>query len=70
MFMTEHSLTHSWKRLFEKLIATQLVKNILLSLWNPKVHYHVHKGLPLDPTLSQPNPVCLIDPHLLKVIYD
>jgi hypothetical protein len=44
-----------------------LSKNILLSLWNPKVQHHVHKSPALDPFLSQPNPVRPIDPYLPKV---
>jgi hypothetical protein len=55
------------RALFEKLIVTRLVKKYPAFLWNPKVYYRVHKSPPLDPILSQPNPVRPIDPHLPKV---
>jgi hypothetical protein len=61
-------LLNAWCRtLFEKLIVTQLVKKYPAFLWNPKVHYSIHKSPTLDPILSQPNPVRLIDPYLRKV---
>jgi len=60
-----HALTPWCRTLFEKLIVTHLVKkDILLSLWNPKVHYRVHRSPPLDPML---NPVRPIDSYLPKV---
>jgi hypothetical protein len=60
-----------WCRiLFEKLIVTQLVKKYSAFLRNPKVHHRVHKSPILDPILSQPNPVRLIDPYLPKVHLD
>jgi hypothetical protein len=55
-----------WRRIFEKLIVTQLVKKYPAFLWNPKVHYRVQKSPLLDPILSQLNSVRPIDPHLSK----
>jgi hypothetical protein len=58
------------QEIIEKLIITQLVKKYHAFLQNPKVHHRVHKSPPLDPILSQPNPVRPIDHYLPKVHFN
>jgi hypothetical protein len=39
-------------------------------LWNPKVHYRVHKSPPLASILSEFNPVEAISSYLSKIYFN
>jgi len=45
-------------------LASQEIPRLL---WNPKIHYRVHEGQPLVPTLSQVNPVHIFLPYFPKI---
>jgi hypothetical protein len=62
-----HYLLHGAGYYFKSWVRLSLSKKCTAFLWNPKVHYSVHTSPPLDPILSQVNPVRPIDPYFTKI---
>jgi hypothetical protein len=50
-----HSVNPSWEE--NRCSANQEICHLL---WNPKVHYHVHKSMPLISILNQRNPIHIL----------
>jgi hypothetical protein len=62
-----HSVTNSIEQSPWEANSHAASQEISHFLWNPKVNYHVHKSLPLDPLLRQMNPVHTFPSNFHKI---
>jgi hypothetical protein len=49
-----------------KASVSSACQEIIFILWNPKVHYRIHKGRPSRPILSKIDPTSVSLSYLLK----
>ena len=64
IYLLTYSMEHSPSSEGNWFAASQEIPRIL---WNPKVHYHIHKCSPPVHILSQINPVPAPTSHFLKI---
>jgi hypothetical protein len=65
MELTNSMEPYPWET--NKRLATHKFNNIL---WNPKIHYHVHKGLQLVPVMNQMNPDHTTSSYFSKIQFN
>ena len=63
-YLLTHSMQHSPSWEVNRFSASQEIPRIL---WNPKVHYRIHKCPPPVAILSQTDPVHISTSHFLKI---